>query len=201
MQVTLGIPTQWGLWRAEMALSLIRALHHLDQVHLSPQTGPYLDENREASAQDAIAMKSDYLVFVDTDMIFPPDAIAKMLDLGKDVVGANYYEKRFPLVSTVKLFGMDGEINDDGKLVTHTMPTEPFRCAGVGAGLLAINVKRMTACIAPPYFAFADLRGKRMGEELSFCKRARDAGLEVWADPRPNVYHIGDYPFGKMPSD
>lgn len=201
MQVTLGIPTQWGLWRSEMALSLIRALHHLDQVHLSPQYGPYLDENREASAQEAVAMKSDHLAFVDTDMIFPPDAIANLIDLGKDVVGANYYEKRFPLVSTVKLLAEDGEINDDGKLVTHAMPTQPFRCAGVGAGLMVVNVKRMVDCIAPPYFAFADLRGKRMGEELSFCKRARDAGMEVWCDPRPNVYHIGDYPFGKMPSD
>ncbi len=200
MQVTINIPTQWGLWCAEMGLSLIRALGHLNAtINLSPQNGPYLDENREASAREAVELKSDYLICVDTDMAFREDTFVRLVALGKDIVGANYYEKRHPLISTVKLLGPDGEMADDGKMVQHAMPKEPFQCAGLGAGLMAINVARMVQCMAPPYFAFADKNGRRMGEELSFCRRARAAGLEVWCDPTIFVVHMGMYPYGKLP--
>jgi hypothetical protein len=197
--VTIGIPTQWGLWRAEMGLSLLHSLHFIGQpVQFSPQNGPYLDENRDASAREAIANKSHWLVFVDTDMAFHPRSIRTLIESGKDVIGANYYEKKMPLVSTVKLLDEDGEIKDDGKAETFTVPKEPFRCAGVGAGLMAIRVERMVECMAPPYFAFADHKGKRMGEELSFCQRARRAGLEVWCDPTIKVLHIGEWAYGVL---
>lgn len=199
MRVTIGIPSQWGLWRSEMGLSLIRALQPLGgEVHLSPQGGPYLDMNREACAREAVAMKSDFLIFVDTDMAFGPDALARLVAHGKDIVGANYYEKRFPLVSTVKLLDDEGQLRDDGKAVTQDFGHAPFQCGGVGAGLMAIRVSRMVECMAAPYFWFADQKGHRMGEELSFCTRARAAGLEVWCDPTIPVLHIGEFGYGKL---
>lgn len=199
MRVLVGIPTQWGLWRAEMGLSLYRVIANTQHaLMVAPKNGPYLDENREACMRDAIQANADFLVFIDTDMVFPPDAVDRLLAHGKDVIGANYYEKRLPLVSTVKLFGTDGEMADDGKFVQQEMPPEPFRCAGLGAGLMAIRVSRVAALMAAPYFAFADRKGQRMGEELSFCERARHAGLEVWCDPTIPVLHVGEFPYGKL---
>lgn len=198
MNLTIGIPTQWGLWRAQMGLSLCRAIVSTPgEITLSPQNGPYLALNREASMRDAIIAKSDYLIFVDTDMVFPADAFTRLIAHGKDVIGANYYEKRLPLVTNVKPIGPNGEMADDGKLGTMTMPHEPFQCAGLGAGLLAIRVARVQECMAPPYFAFADHRGEMMGEDLAFCGRARRAGLQVWCDPTIPVLHVGDYLYGQ----
>ena len=199
MRVTVGIPTQWGLWRAQMGLSLIAALSDLKcDFLLSPQNGPYLDDNREASASDARADESDYLLFVDTDMAFPPFALRQLIEAKKDVIGANYYEKRLPLVSTVKMANAKGELLQDNEHVRMDLPTEPFPVAGLGAGLLCINMQRMVEMMAPPYFAFADQHGFRMGEDLAFCTRARKAGLQVWCDPTIPVAHIGDYPYGKF---
>lgn len=202
MRVTIGIPTQWGIWRAGMALSLIHAIDALSTdghvVELSPQNGPYLALNREASAQDAIRNKSDLLAFVDTDMAFPPGALSHLIARGKDVIGVNYYEKKLPLVSTLKMLGSDGELLTDGEHVTMDLPKEPFQVGGLGCGLLVVNVQRMVTCLAAPYFAFDELRGKVMGEDVAFCNRARKAGMQVWCDPTIPVAHIGDYFYGQF---
>jgi len=35
-------------------------------------------------------------------------------------------------------------------------------------------------------------------EDVSFCRRAKAAGCEIWVDPKFEVQHIGDYSYGRM---
>jgi len=192
-QVTIGIPSQ-GMWKDAMGLSLAQAVIGLPYaLHFSIQRGPYLETNRDACVTDALSVKSDYLVFIDTDIAFPPEALGQLIAHGKDVVGGNYYEKRLPLVSTVKLLGQAF----DGQMVQRTFPTAPFQCAAVATGFLCLDLKRVVQCMAPPYFCFGTKDGKlRAGEDVEFCLRARKAGLQVWCDPTISLWHIGDYFFG-----
>jgi hypothetical protein len=201
MQVTIGIPSL-GLWKDVMGLSLARALVQFPcDVHFSIQRGPYLDLSRDACVNEAIAVKSDYLFFVDTDMVFPPNAMAQMLKCaeGKDILGGNYFEKRLPLVSTLKL--SDGEGFVEGK---RTLPTVPFRCAAVGTGFMVIDLKRLQECLAAPYFAFTTDAAQATkawaagpGEDTAFCLRAAKAGLSVWCDPTIPLLHSGEYLYGQ----
>jgi hypothetical protein len=197
VQVTLGIPSQ-GFWKDVMGLSLARALVEFPyNVHFSVQRGPYLDVNREACVTDALSAKSDYLAFVDTDMCFPPEALSALVERtkGKDILGANYYEKRLPLVSTVKL-------EEDGELVSgvRSFPREPFRVAAVGTGFMCVDLQRLVECLAPPFFSYAAQNGQFMGEDLAFCTRARKAGLSVWCDPTIELLHSGEYLYGPTPT-
>lgn len=199
IQVTVGVPA-FDHFKAEMAISLIGALLQFPYaLHFCTQRGCYLDVNREMLLRDALAAKSDYLVFVDTDLVFRKDALERLLALDKDIVGANYYEKRIPLVSTVKPLGPDGKMATDGKLIQGELPAEPFQVAAVATGLMAINLKRLTAkWPIGPYFAFGTLGTQFEGEDVGFCRRAREAGLEVWCEPRISVLHMGELPFGKL---
>lgn len=190
MQVTIGIPSQ-GRWVDAMGESLVHALYQLPHgTHFACPRGPYLDLARESCLVMALAAKSDYLVFIDTDIQFPADALTKLLAHGKDIIGGTYHEKRLPLVSTVKL----NDLND-GATVAHTLPDAPFQCASVATGFMAINLKRLTACMAPPCFAYSSQGGQFMGEDVAFCRRARAAGLEVWCDPTIPLLHIGDFAY------
>lgn len=199
LQVTVGVPA-YDHFKAEMAISLIGALLQFPHaLHFSVQRSCYLDVNREMLLREAIAAKSDYLVFVDTDLVFRKDALEQLLAADKDIVGANYYEKRIPLVSTVKPLGPNGRMATDGKLIQGVLPSEPFQCAAVATGLMAINLKRLLECWPTgPYFAFGTLGTQFEGEDVGFCRRARDAGLEVWCEPRIGVLHMGEMPFGKL---
>jgi hypothetical protein len=35
--------------------------------------------------------------------------------------------------------------------------------------------------------------GEFIGEDVNFCKRANEMGLEVWCDPTIRIGHIGEY--------
>lgn len=37
-----------------------------------------------------------------------------------------------------------------------------------------------------------------LGEDFSFCRRAREAGFEVWVTPKFDCTHIGDYQYGRL---
>lgn len=199
IQVTVGVPA-FDHFKAEMAISLIGALLRFPYaLHFTVQRGCYLDVNREMLMRDALTAKSDYLLFVDTDLVFRKDALEQLLQSGKDIVGANYYEKRIPLVSTVKPLGPNGQMATDGKLIQGELPAEPFQVAAVATGLMCINLKRLRErWPTGPYFAFGTLGTQFEGEDVGFCRRAREQGLEVWCDPRINVLHMGEMPFGKL---
>lgn len=175
-----------------MGLSLAQAVTQFPHdLHFSIQRGPYLALAREACLVEAIQVKSDYLVFIDTDIAFQVDALPRLLAHGKDVIGGAYNEKRSPPVSTVKLDDGTGKIFKGMKVLPH----EPFQCIAVATGFMAINLKRLTTCMAPPVFTYAFDGHDFMGEDVQFCLRARAAGLEVWCDPTIGLKHIGRWAY------
>ncbi len=194
MRVTVAIPCYQHV-HGETFISLMRALLQFPhELHVSMKRGPYLDVGREFCVTDAISVKSDYLIFVDSDMVFRADALTTLLDNHKDIVGGNYYEKSFPLVSTVRFD--DGKGGFKGGQIT--MPKEPFKVAAVATGFMCIDLKRLQECMAPPYFAYGTLGTEFEGEDIGFCRKARKAGLEVWCDPRIPLLHMGEMPYGMI---
>lgn len=185
-----------------MGVSLARSMVGFPfDVHFSQQRGCYIAKNREACVRDALDVKSDYLFFLDTDMAFPPGAMGQLMQnaKGKDILGGLYFEKRFPLVATVKM--PDGDGFATGSI---DKPAGPFECAAVGTGFMVIDLKRLVACMAPPYFAFnTDAHqvtrawADGPGEDTAFCLRARKAGLSVWCDPTIPLLHSGEYLYGQ----
>jgi len=198
VRIGIGIPT-YDTWKAAMALSLIGALNRLQGIEYSiiARKGCYLDILREECVQTALELKCDRLVFVDTDMMFPPEAIAQLLEAKKDIIGAAYNQKGLPLRSTVRL--SDGK---DAFLEGVPVPTQPFKCAAVATGLMAINMHRLTDNMAPPYFAYESAQRLKLaaklgrgGEDVAFCVRAAECGLEVWCDPTIPVKHLGEFAY------
>jgi hypothetical protein len=190
-QLTIGIPCHDG-FKAEMVLSLLHALAGFPHsVHFAVHKGCYLHANREAIVQEAIAAGSTHLMFLDTDIVFPPDGIQKLLAHGKAIVGGAYNVKALPPVSTIKLADANGDfVNTSGA----SLPREPFPCAAVPTGFMCLDLTALLASGLPaPYFTFGTYKGQLMGEDVHFCQRARAAGLEIWCDPTIALGHVGDY--------
>lgn len=191
MRVTIGI-TVYDTFKAKTVVSLLKGFGDFPfEVHLSVQKGPYLDKGREAIVTDALSMGSEKILFIDTDLEFPPDAMRRILEHRKAIIGGAYNEKRLPPVSTVKLDdGKGGYVTGSGR-----MPDKPFMCAAVATGFLALHLPTITAKMQPPFFEYDHQEGWMAGEDIYFCQKARRAGLEIWCDPTIPLRHIGDYDY------
>ena len=139
--------------------------------------------------QEAIKAGATHLLFVDSDMVFPYDTIAKLLAHKKDIVGVHYNKRQFPLELVSKPLEKESD-------------TELYQAQHAGTGLMLIGLKIFKKdWINPqtrnktPWFSFGrDSQGAlALGEDAWFCYSARDNGFETWIDPTIKVGHLGDY--------
>ena len=200
-KITIGLPST-GLIRIETAVSLAALVSTTKnmQFYLDTPTTCYIHQNREDIVTKALRMKSDYILFIDSDMAFPPDGLTRLLEHKVDIIGANYNQRSIPIKSVVKLDPecvAEGEVTyvkqSDG-IVTASFENnnEPFKCRAVGAGFLLINTKVFKKIPQPWFFFRPSSHPKGMiGEDVWFCDRAREQGYDIWCDPTIQINHIG----------
>ena len=129
------------------------------------------------------------ILFVDDDMIFPPDTLRRLLAHGKDIIGVLSNSRKLPLQPTVQL--LDGSVLKHGEA-----PQELFQVKAVGGGVLLIDTKVFDK-IDQPYFSMKTHPNgyTLMGEDSWFCERAAQKGIDVWCDPTILIKHIGDFTY------
>jgi hypothetical protein len=190
-------------------------------VHLS---SPLFAQGVVDDARNMVASRlledpsSTHLLFVDSDVGFPPRAVARMLDFDKDMVGA-FYPKRFP--GPPAFVGADAILRD--KAGGFSISGGFVRVAYLGMGLTLIRravFERLAEAHpdllveAGPRYAgvgitrlfqcFAPVRredGYFLSEDISFCRRWTDLGGELWGLVDEALTHVGTVPFKGRYSD
>ena len=162
---------------------LCLSLHPLEVTVVNTKSS-IVAEARNIAVQRAREAGAAYLLFLDSDMIFPQTTLHRLLLHQKDIVGA-VYTKRVPsyeLLGTV-LPGANPP-GDDGLVEMERLPT----------GCLLIRMAVFDR-LKKPYFRFGvdEASGALLGEDYAFCDMARQAGYRLWADfsLSQEIGHIG----------
>jgi hypothetical protein len=69
---------------------------------------------------------------------------------------------------------------------------------GIGCGIMLIKTSIFEK-MEKPYFYFEQLKkNKLLGEDIYFCIKARDSGIDTWVDHdlSKGIKHIGQYVYG-----
>ena len=183
--ITVGVPS-YNHITTECVISLLnlQAKSNLPLLFFLNQS-LYIDFSRNQLVDVALQNGSTHLMFVDSDISFPPDGIARLLALDKDIIGGYYNTRRGNNPIRIK--------DADGKLVApDPLPTEPFQCHVLPTGFMLINMEVFNK-LRRPYFAVLTHANGTIGEDVFFCKQAIDAGLELWCDPRIHLGHVGKH--------
>lgn len=189
LKICLGIPNT-GTVRIETLLSVAAILSKTQHdIYIAYRTGCYIEQNRTELIKIAIREKCDKIFFLDADIMVEGDVINKLLASGKPVVGAAYNNRSFPLYSNVKI------ADETGKLIeVPELPKELFKAAGVPTGAMLVDIETVKKLPEPwfdlEYFEDGSLK---TGEDIFFCYKLRDAGVEVWCDPTIQIGHVGTY--------
>ena len=179
---------------AQFAQSLA-TLRKVGACVIAFQCGSLIYTSRNNLAAEAVKRGMDYVFWLDSDMLFPPDTLEKLLDDIKkqegDVIMTGMYCRRVaPFHPTVF---ETLEIVDDVSTWTDykEIPDGLFEVQGCGFG-----------CVLAPTSVFVDVQAKfghmfspigDVGEDLSFCWRARQCGWKIVCDPSIELGHVGHH--------
>ena len=192
-RVAICIPSM-GTWCADTAVSLMGlAAFSAPHVGLIPinQKGSYIAFNRNMIAEVALDhAKADWLMWVDADMVVPPDTLMRLLAHDKDIIGCDYRKRLPPFQRIGEFVGDDPGVHGTG---LHEMKMMP-------QGVLLVRAEVYRKLPHPWYRETFD--GPRnlyfIGEDIIFTKDARSAGYKVWCDLdlTKRVSHIGERAVG-----
>lgn len=164
--------------------------------------GTLIYEARNLIAQKAVENNFDAVLWLDSDMIVPRDALIRLSeDMEKyraDLVTALYFRRK-PPTNPVLSNDLYWRVNDDGNVETGATAyidypknaVFPIRGTGFGCCLTSRNLlRKMVEMYGSP---FTPLMG--MGEDFAFCWRADKAGFRLRCDSRVKCGHIGSVVF------
>ena len=127
-----------------------------------------------------------HCLFIDDDMVFPPETLDTLLKYDKPIIGVSYVGKAAPFhLITFDL--VDGEPTrwpqDRGR-------NGAVKVFAVGMGVTLIR-REVVEAMKNPWFEFS----KYKGEDIEFCGKAGELGFETWVDTNMEVKHIGRHAF------
>lgn len=137
---------------------------------------------------------ADKLFWIDSDMVWEPDAFLRLVHASTlvDVVGATYKRK---IQGGSWLLKADGFTAGEQNLF-------PVRGMGLGFTIVDRSVIKKLADQAPKaldggvemaaVFRVDIVDGKRRGEDMAFFADVRAAGYEVWLDASIRLGHMGE---------
>ena len=149
------------------------------------ECGSLIYDSRNKLAKQAIKMGADYTMWFDSDMIFQPDTMIRLLEHNAPIVSGAYFRRSPPyhLVAFDKCDTKNREWSD------LPLPTETVKCGGVGFGCVLVRTDVLFEVAAKYQTWFEPMNG--FGEDLSFCWRARQCGFDILLDPSITCGHVG----------
>ncbi len=144
--------------------------------HLYFVMGTVLSESRQRLAEDAIKNGSEYILWLDTDIVFPCDIFSLLKEHDKHIVAATYSTRKRPLKSVAFI----DEFDYDCRL-TELSGLHSVFAVGMGCMLTKTVVFNT---IPKPWFPITwdTETNSFMGEDISFCKLAYNSGYEIFVD-------------------
>lgn len=187
MRLMIAVPTL-DFIHSEFVRCLIALVERLgrDRIHheVRIQSGTLVYAARDKLAKAAINGDFTHVLWLDSDVVFNDDILDDLLFSGHDFVSGIYHARRQPYPATVFR-----SLEPVDRYTCDSYPAEPFRIAGCGFGCVLVTVDILKQIMLQHKTCFCPIAD--YGEDLAFCKRCTDAGIEIYADPSVRLGHIG----------
>ena len=153
---------------------------------------------RNTLAKQAVTEGYDRVLWLDSDMDFEPDLLKRLsadMDEGRELVTALYFKRKAPVKPVIyKNLGFIQNENDKGitpvAVSYEDYPQDSiFTIAGCGFGGCLVSVDLINRIGDKFGLPFSPIMG--FGEDLSFCTRASELGVEMYCDSRIKMGHVG----------
>ena len=161
-------------------------------------SGSLIYDSRNKLLETARQSGADRLLWVDSDMDLPMNTIQQLsadIDAGCAMVSGLCFKRKPPYTPCIyercELQNIgDGKVLPISDIYENYPKHDLFEVAAFGGACVMMTmeaVDRITKAYGPyPYMPVGGF-----GEDLSFCMRARGAGIKLYCDSRIRVGHMG----------
>lgn len=200
MKILIGTPVKQDIpaIHAKCLIDMIK--YTIAQGHEVDYVFEYggLYDARDRICRKTIRENYDYMLQLDSDQTFPKDALCVLLDkmnVEKNIhiITGTYVGKEVshrPVLFT-ELHKADDDAGPWGKKIgLNKLISESnfFEVAGAGAGFLLVSNHALRLLMIWQKGWFKPYEG--LGEDVSFCQRATEINLPVYADTSVKIGHI-----------
>lgn len=181
--------------------SLMRCIYAMydsgmtERMHIITRDGQAVDKARNTIVRQAMDHKADAIVWLDTDMIYPDDAIVRLVLMAqKYPIAAGLYRRTRPN------YDLLAEIDNESATVEQLLEMRnedgvtPVSMVAGGFSIVRRHVyEEMLAKIGMPWYCNWDFRSKhgQTGEDRFFVLRAAEIGYQPVVDPELHAVHCG----------
>ncbi len=161
--------------------------------------GSLIYDSRNKLAGYAVSMEADYILWLDSDMVFQPDTLERMMKVLDEhpeieVLSGLYFRRGTPFTPVLfkKL-----EVDEEGLLDFEDykdLPDELFEIAGCGFGCVLMRTDCLLNIAAKEGGGYWFSPIANAGEDCAFCMRARDNGYKIYCDPTIECGHMAYTP-------
>jgi hypothetical protein len=193
------------MFQPRLAQMLLNTQHEVFITGIISCELPFIHMSRNAlvKASRRCPDPPTHIMMIDQDTCVYPGTIARLIEHRKRVIGAVVYSRLPPYKPVVyhftpKFIHMDADFPGPD--------ADPFQVKDGGIGLAAVLIEMnvfdeleekhsdqmwfqapCTVDMSKPI----DRREEVMGEDIFFCKRLNEAGIEIWVDPADMTGHFG----------
>lgn len=206
-RVAICIPSG-ETWKTEFGLSMTEMVQTFDRPFpgsagminrtLSLSSSNLAESRTVLAAQAINEFKATHILFLDSDMEFPPHTLHRLLAHDVPFVACNYAKKKFPIECTASR-GMDADLKHDRNIPDDDNALVPVEGIGFGVTLIHADV---FLSVPRPWFQFTEEvtnNGQHYfhGEDYSFCQKVREAGIPIYVDTvlSKEIGHVGAFTY------
>lgn len=165
------------------------------EVNVEIVPGTVIHDVRFSMAQMAIENKYDYILWIDSDMVFSSSVLYDLLEADKDIVSAVCFMRRAPYEPCIyKKLRMGATLEEDEIEKYLDYPDNAvFEVEACGMAMCLMKVVVLEDILGKTGQPFFPVRSdhRTFSEDLSFCYNARKYGYKIWATSKPMIGHIG----------
>ena len=191
MKTMIAIPCM-DMVQTEFVRSLV-SMRYVGEVQFIFTECSLIYQARTALCRMAMEAGADYVLWLDSDVVFQPDLMERMMDdiQGKDMVSAIYHARKPPFRPVIWKTIRTGLLPENAQVEQYDDYPEDglFEIEGCGFGAVLMKTGVIRDVAETFHQTFGPIPG--LGEDLSFCVRARNCGYKIWCDPSLQIGHKG----------
>lgn len=175
-----------------MELVKFNTMNDID-THVIMDASTVLLTQRQNLAQAALDIKSDYMLWLDSDIVCPSTTALRLLSHNEPIVCANYVRRQVPHKGVAY-----EKIGDWENPLPFDVQDDLVSIEGIGMGCMLMKTDVLENLDLPYFdFTWTPVSNDWLGEDIYFCQKIKEAGYDIKVDTilSQELFHLGTYAF------